>query len=307
LGAIIFGITHAISAIFSRSEEDSPLPTVAYVVDHTPPPPSETIEYLPIIDDSDDSSEDIQEFIYEPLEIFVDYCDDVAQDYFYYEAVYEEAPCPYYDSLLHFARMSLYPSQLHQLFMLVTAEAENQSRLGQIAVTASFINRCDEENSLLYGIGFEGVFNHPNGFSPVRNGIVMHRGTPMTYCRVPDFIKESVLAALDGHDPTNGALYFYNPDEVSDFATWERSAITQYIMIGNHRFFRYWPRQTEISFEDWVLQNRPHEETLYEEPTYGELFIEFPYWLFEEHPGDEVPLEGFVCEFFPFTKCLCDD
>ncbi|MCY0879866.1 MAG: cell wall hydrolase [Firmicutes bacterium] len=83
---------------------------------------------------------------------------------------------------------------------LVQAEAGNQPFIGQVAVAAVVLNR-------LRAPGFPktvlGVIFAPGQFETVTNG---------TFWRAPGHLARlAVAAALKGWDPTDGALYFYNP------------------------------------------------------------------------------------------------
>lgn len=156
--------------------------------------------------------------------------------------------------VLEFPRVSLTASQVRYLEYLTTGEADGEDFLGQVAVASVFINRMKRNSSEFGGGTFEGVFNHPGGFSPVIDGVVFLQGTPVTCERVTDSVRDAVQAALNGYDPTGGALFFYNPQKVSQRQRWLRHMVTDYTVIGNHWFYRYWPPHT-ISFEEWQQMN----------------------------------------------------
>lgn len=112
------------------------------------------------------------------------------------------------------------------LARLIHAEARGESFKGKVAVGAVIINRI---NSPYFPHSIEDVIMQKNQnvyqFSPVGDGSINLE---------PD--ESSLLAALqalEGDDPTNGALFFYNPDASSD--KWIRTlpVITR---IGNHVF-----------------------------------------------------------------------
>jgi N-acetylmuramoyl-L-alanine amidase len=117
--------------------------------------------------------------------------------------------------------------ELEWLAKLIEAEAENQPYQGKVAVGSVVMNRIKDDwfpNTLK-----EVIFQKDNKlyqFSPVGNGR-FNRVSPS---------EESYLAAkaaLGGEDPTDGALYFYNPDISTD--RWIRTR-TVVIEIGQHSF-----------------------------------------------------------------------
>ncbi|MEG6615502.1 cell wall hydrolase [Peptococcaceae bacterium 1198_IL3148] len=112
------------------------------------------------------------------------------------------------------------------LARLIHAEARGESFTGKVAVGAVIINRM---NSPYFPHSIREVILERNQyvyqFSPVADGSINLE---------PD--DSSILAAqqaLKGDDPTNGALFFYNPEACSD--KWIRTlpVITR---IGNHVF-----------------------------------------------------------------------
>ena len=144
---------------------------------------------------------------------------------------------------------------------LTYAEARGECIEGQIAVTATILNR---EEHASFPDTFHGVMNDPWQFSPVWNGEVhVNRGscyTVLGYDEVSEQTIDAVQRALDGEDPTEqllweeaerlgldpvkyaegGALFFYNPAGCD----WEqqiyRSNIKVKVQIGNHIFYKVW-------------------------------------------------------------------
>ncbi len=112
------------------------------------------------------------------------------------------------------------------LARLIYAEARGESFLGQVAVGAVTLNRLASPQfpNTLTRVIYEKT-NNVYQFSPVGDGSINMQ---------PD--EQAVLAAqqaLDGDDPTGGALFFYNPDISDD--QWIRT-LPVVNRIGNHLF-----------------------------------------------------------------------
>lgn len=112
------------------------------------------------------------------------------------------------------------------LSRVIYSEARGESFTGQVAVGAVILNRLENR-------GFpktirEIIMQRQSGtyqFSPVEDGSIN---------LVPDEIAVcAAIQAMAGHDPTNGALYFYNPDTASD--QWIKT-LPVISRIGNHVF-----------------------------------------------------------------------
>ncbi|MCY0899961.1 MAG: cell wall hydrolase [Firmicutes bacterium] len=95
---------------------------------------------------------------------------------------------------------SITPSDELMMAHLVQAEAGDQPFVGQVAVAAVVLNR-------LRSPGFPktvlGVIFAPGQFETVTNGTFWNPPSRLALL--------AVKAAVHGWDPTNGALYFYNP------------------------------------------------------------------------------------------------
>lgn len=110
------------------------------------------------------------------------------------------------------------------LARLIHAEAQAEPYLGKVAVGAVILNRV---NSPSFPNTLSGVVYQPKAFESVSNGRVNLAPS-----------EESVRAAVDalnGWDPTYGALFFWNPYKRVSAWIWSRPIITQ---IGQHVFGR---------------------------------------------------------------------
>lgn len=127
------------------------------------------------------------------------------------------------DSLRNYpVGVSLTEQEVDWIARMVHAEARGEPYLGQVAVASVIINRLA---SRAFPNTIREVLYQPNAFQPIRNGSFERPAN--------DMARRAVSEALQGHDPTKGALYFFNPRLSSDrFMHSRPKALT----IGEHRF-----------------------------------------------------------------------
>lgn len=113
------------------------------------------------------------------------------------------------------------------LVRAISAEARGEPLQGQIAVGAVIVNRTKDPRfpNSIKGVIFQQV-NGVYQFSPVQNGAIYNQPVASAY--------EAAARALAGEDPTNGALYFYNPRFTSR-NNWIRSRPVAKV-LNNHVF-----------------------------------------------------------------------
>lgn len=105
---------------------------------------------------------------------------------------------------------------------MVRAEAEGEPYDGQVAVAAVILNRVSHPE---FPNTIAGVVYEPLAFSVVANGQVNKPASTSAM--------QAAHCALNGLDPSGGALYFYNPAKTR--STWIRSrAVLK--TIGEHIF-----------------------------------------------------------------------
>ncbi|MGN1033079.1 MAG: cell wall hydrolase [Intestinibacter sp.] len=114
--------------------------------------------------------------------------------------------------------------QLYLLSKLVAAEARGESYQGQVAVAAVVLNRVQDSR---FPDSIEDVIYQKNAFSVVKNGCINVQPTEESYKAAKD--------ALYGNDPTNDAIYFWNPDIST--CSWINT-LNPHLRIGNHVFAR---------------------------------------------------------------------
>jgi N-acetylmuramoyl-L-alanine amidase len=112
--------------------------------------------------------------------------------------------------------------EVQWIAQMIHAEARGEPYLGQVAVGAVIINRI---KSPKFPNTVQGVLFQDGAFQPVRNGAFYQPASEQAY-RV-------ALEALNGNDPTNGALFFFNPSISNDRFMHSR---TPAVTIGQHRF-----------------------------------------------------------------------
>ena len=105
---------------------------------------------------------------------------------------------------------------------VVNGEARGEPYIGQVAVAAVILNRLQNAN---FPKTVAGVIYQPGAFTACSDGQI---NAPMT-----DSALRATRDAIAGWDPTNGALYYWNPVTATSKWVWSRK-ITQ--KIGNHVF-----------------------------------------------------------------------
>ncbi|MGL5749577.1 MAG: cell wall hydrolase [Paraclostridium sp.] len=118
--------------------------------------------------------------------------------------------------------ISITNEDLYLLSKLVSSEARGESYEGQVAVAAVVINRVKDPR---FPDTVEGVIYQKNAFSVVNNGEIYMDPTDSSY--------KAAREALYGEDPTNGAIFFWNPDIAT--CNWIKT-LDPYKRIGNHVF-----------------------------------------------------------------------
>ncbi|MGI6226573.1 MAG: cell wall hydrolase [Peptococcales bacterium] len=104
----------------------------------------------------------------------------------------------------------------------VYGEARGESYTGQVAIAAVIINRL---NSSEFPNDIKGVIFQPWAFTAVHDG---------QFWLNPDATAmRAVRDAINGHDPTGGALYYWNPQTATNKWIWSRPIIKT---IGKHVF-----------------------------------------------------------------------
>jgi N-acetylmuramoyl-L-alanine amidase len=115
-------------------------------------------------------------------------------------------------------------SERSALAKLIYAEAQGEPFKGQVAVAAVVFNRIRDPR---FPNTLRGVMYQPFQFEPILNGWAYKPAGPSAY--------RALDAALAGQDPTNGAVFFYNPVKAPHAWMATRPVVAR---IGNHVFMR---------------------------------------------------------------------
>lgn len=118
--------------------------------------------------------------------------------------------------------LRLSKSEVEWIAQMIYAEARGEPYLGQVAVGAVIINRI---LSPQFPDTLRGVLFQRNAFQPISNGSF--------YMTPNENARKAAIEALNGHDPTGGALFFFNPRQSND--RFMHSRPTK-MVIGSHRF-----------------------------------------------------------------------
>ena len=113
-------------------------------------------------------------------------------------------------------------SNVNLLARVVYGEARGEPYTGQVAVAAVVLNRV---KSSKFPNSISGVVYQSGAFDAVADGQI--NMTPDTTA------KKAAQDALNGWDPSYGAIYYFNPDTATNKWIWSRPMT---VTIGKHRF-----------------------------------------------------------------------
>lgn len=128
-------------------------------------------------------------------------------------------------------QVSASQDDLKWLYQITEAEAGGESYTGKTAIAATILNRV---NSPDWPMTIQETIFHVTHY----NGVSYYQYSPVIDNRIynvtpSDETKKAVQAALNGEDPSKGAVVFYNPDKTNN--QWVRSREVT-VIIGNHVF-----------------------------------------------------------------------
>ena len=113
-------------------------------------------------------------------------------------------------------------SQVDLLARLISAEARGEPYSGQVAVGAVVLNRIKHPS---FPNTLPGVIYQSGAFTCITDGQFNQPVAESAYRAARD--------ALNGVDPSGGAIYYFNPSTATSAWIWSRPLIT---VIGKHRF-----------------------------------------------------------------------
>ncbi len=104
----------------------------------------------------------------------------------------------------------------------ISAEARGETYIGQVAVGAVILNRIEHPS---FPDTLSGVIYQKGAFSCLDDG--------QFYEPIADSAYSAARDAINGMDPSGGAIYYYNPAKSTNKWIFSRPVITT---IGKHRF-----------------------------------------------------------------------
>ena len=113
-------------------------------------------------------------------------------------------------------------SNINLLARIISAEARGETYTGQVAVGAVVLNRVEHPS---FPDTIAGVIYQKGAFTAINDGQFWEPIASSAYNAARD--------ALNGWDPTGGAIYYYNPKKTSNQWIRSRPVITT---IGDHVF-----------------------------------------------------------------------
>lgn len=111
---------------------------------------------------------------------------------------------------------------LDLLARLISAEARGEPYEGQVAVGAVVLNRVDHPS---FPNSISGVIYQSEAFTCISDGQFDQPVSESAYRAARD--------AMNGWDPSYGAIYYFNPSTATSAWIWSRPAIVD---IGKHKF-----------------------------------------------------------------------
>lgn len=113
-------------------------------------------------------------------------------------------------------------SNLNLLARAINGEARGEPYIGQVAVGGVIMNRTRDPK---FPNTIAGVIYQPGAFTAVTDG--------QMWTEVEDQSVKAARDALNGWDPSGGALYYYNPAKTTNKWIWSRPVVK---VIGSHYF-----------------------------------------------------------------------
>ena len=108
------------------------------------------------------------------------------------------------------------------LARVISAEARGEPYIGQVAVGGVILNRIKHPS---FPNTLAGVIYQPGAFSCITDGGIN--------AAVSDSAYKAARDAVNGWDPSGGAIYYFNPAKATSAWIWSRPVI---VVIGDHRF-----------------------------------------------------------------------
>lgn len=115
-------------------------------------------------------------------------------------------------------------SDIQLLARAINGEARGEPYEGQVAVGAVILNRV---KSSKFPNTIAGVIYEPGAFTAVSDGQINRTIDESST------VYKAARDAMNGWDPTNGCIYYFNPNTATNSWIWSRPLVK---VIGKHRF-----------------------------------------------------------------------
>ena len=120
--------------------------------------------------------------------------------------------------------VSSHTSDVQLMARAINGEARGEPYEGQVAVGAVILNRVKDSR---FPNSISGVIYQSGAFTAVADGQI---NAPIDEGST---VYKAAQDALNGWDPTEGCVYYFNPDTATNSWIWSRPHV---ITIGKHRF-----------------------------------------------------------------------
>lgn len=115
-------------------------------------------------------------------------------------------------------------SDIQLLARAINGEARGEGYEGQVAVGAVILNRVKHPD---FPNTIAGVIYEPGAFTAVSDGQINH---PISENST---VYKAARDAMNGWDPTNGCVYYFNPNTATNKWIWSKTIVKT---IGKHHF-----------------------------------------------------------------------
>ncbi len=123
-----------------------------------------------------------------------------------------------------YAQQNSQTSDIQLLARAINGEARGESYEGQVAVGAVILNRVKHPD---FPNTIAGVIYQPGAFTAVSDGQINH---PIDENST---VYKAARDAMNGWDPTNGCIYYFNPNTATNSWIWSKTIVKT---IGKHHF-----------------------------------------------------------------------
>ena len=123
-----------------------------------------------------------------------------------------------------FAQNGSQTSDIQLLAREINVEARGEDYEGQVAVGAVILNRVKHPD---FPNTIAGVIYEPGAFTAVSDGQINH---PIDESST---VYKAARDAMNGWDPTNGCVYYFNPNTATNKWIWSKTIVKT---IGKHNF-----------------------------------------------------------------------